>query len=1063
MKELSDIYKERGKQFIEDLFKDFLVVSEKLAGSSFAFEKKGNSIEFYKGSGDRPINMIDRTLMMYYEKPIQYIKNVSSTMMASIPENWRFCFQYFVHNQPNVITYDKIPSNHLVLTHIKVMSPNGKLIKIIEDPRVIKDWSSAIGVTPLLPIFKGYLTTEQKEKLKTFIETPKEDQREIFQTSSFAEYLIRTLNPNIDSTILHDDLKKPIDSIIFRFYKPGTSQSFSAKMIDPYTINLMKDKEPIDLKKQPADINEILLLDLLAFIEERGLKKHEVLNSTPDERYIELVSNIFNDYIIRKGSDIKNIDIEKADFAKGDEFNLNIDLIPGQMTRNYLQGNETLQNLFKIMLGSLRKKRNPDKAGNIMTPSVINDFNQMVDKINDVVEVQDDGKFKTFDDYLKIKSTNESLLATAEELVLEEKVLNYNSFINLGKVVVEAEGKTLVRNKKTGDEYEVKNPDPKKHEIVEPKDKESKSTDEMPKSLEKKFTEKRTEKIKSDYTRIAFANKEDKEAFTKGFDKVLSGQKLSKEEAEVVSKYAKLSDSKGKVKIYFASSEPGVFSQYNREKVMDLDDKKGEAVDALKEIGLEVTSATTVGGGAQPKIASKQINPNKISGGKTYKSKVETKKNENGEITEVKVGSTSIKRYPMPDEGKLTEDINESFKKQNPDLDDKEIARLVNRTSRAIERHNRSLEKWASLKDVEMIETVPGLDDLPQKERAEKIQKEYPKQITKKMRELMGDNPTEREEELLKSIEDLSNIESPEEFDKAFTECLRKMDDIESVRKGSADLAESFAYMSMNKKGYRTELPAGENFPVADIICLGADIDIDPNDPDYTEKVAMQGLGFAVNLETMGGVSVKKDGGAASALDAKIDESSFKNPETADKLKGLAGNHNNFLGTIKEPTTPETIKKGDKLLDETEDWAVKNGILNKDDLPLKYGNRTAEEWADDTLKKWESEGRGPFAPWQKEALAGHLRACVLIEAIHNSDLSEQNYGNINISTSKKDGGVHITDGITSASLMGASPNPGFKFVEGPDGYMIPRPNAIYSANLKAADYNPETGKFEKNK
>ena len=436
MKELSDIYREKGKQFIEDLFKDFLVVSEKLAGSSFAFEKKGNSIEFYKGSGDRPINMIDRTLMMYYEKPIQYIKNVSSAMMASIPENWRFCFQYFVHNQPTVITYDKIPSNHLVLTHIKVMNPNGKLLKVIEDPRVIRDWSSAIGVTPLLPIFKGYLTTEQKEKLKTFIETPKQDQREIFQTSSFAEYLIRTLNPSIDSTILHDDLKKPIDSIIFRFYKPGTSQSFSAKMIDPYTVNLMKDKEPIDLKKQPADINEILLLDLLAFIEERGLKKHEVLNSTPDERYIELVSNIFNDYVTRKGSDIKNIDIEKADFAKGDEFNLNIDLIPGQMTRDYLQGNETLQNLFKIMLGSLRKKRNPDKAGNIMTPSVINDFNQMVDKINDVVEVQDDGKFKTFDDYLKIKSTNESLLATAEELVLEEKVLNYNTFINLGKVNV---------------------------------------------------------------------------------------------------------------------------------------------------------------------------------------------------------------------------------------------------------------------------------------------------------------------------------------------------------------------------------------------------------------------------------------------------------------------------------------------------------------------------------------------------------------------------------------------------------------------------------------------------
>jgi len=435
MKELTQIYKDAGQQLIEDLFKDYLVVSEKLSGSSFSFKKDGEGITFYKGGNQKPINLIDRTIMVYYEKPINFIKSVTSKNLSSIPENWKFCFQYFVNTNPGIITYDRLPKNNLVLTHIKVMTPAGKVTKVIEDPRVIRDWANALGVTPLLPLFKGYLTEDQKKKIKEFLETPKEDHAEIFSTNSFAEYLLRILNPNIQSTTLQNDLKKPIESIVFKFYKSGTKQVIAAKLIDPYTINLMKEKEPIDMKKAPADINEIILLDLLAFIEERGIKKHEILGDGEDMRYVELVSNIFNDYVTKRGKDIAKIDIEKAEFAKGKEFDLNVELIPSQRTKDILNSNPKLKDLFKIILGSLKKKRK--NAGNIMTPSVIEDFNKMVDKVTDVIQTKDDGKFKTFDDYLKIKSTNESLLPNAEELLIEDKVLDYNNFINLGKVIVE--------------------------------------------------------------------------------------------------------------------------------------------------------------------------------------------------------------------------------------------------------------------------------------------------------------------------------------------------------------------------------------------------------------------------------------------------------------------------------------------------------------------------------------------------------------------------------------------------------------------------------------------------
>ena len=434
MKELSKIYKELGEDFINDLFKDYLTVIEKLSGSTFSFEKIGTSIKFCK-SNDKQINLVDRTLMVYYENPINYIKNSTDSFIESIPLNWRFCFQYFVHNEPGVIRYDKLPKNNLVLTHIVVKNKNGKDIKIIEDSRVIKDWSNALGVTPLLPIFKGYLTEDQKNSIKKFIDTPIEDQLEIFKTSSFAEYLIKVLNPTLNSTILQDDLTKPIDSIIFKFYKPGSSNVISAKLIDPYTANLLKHKEPVDPKKVPADINEILILDILAFIEERGLRGGELLSTTPEERYLELLSAIFNEYVTRRGSSLNNLGIEKASFAKGDEFKLNTDLITSQTTKKILKDDLPMQDLFKIMIGSLRKKRSIEKTGNILTPSVIEDFNKLVLKIEDAINKPVDDKFKTFGDYLDLKKTNESY-QNADDLIIEEKTLNYNSFINLGKLII---------------------------------------------------------------------------------------------------------------------------------------------------------------------------------------------------------------------------------------------------------------------------------------------------------------------------------------------------------------------------------------------------------------------------------------------------------------------------------------------------------------------------------------------------------------------------------------------------------------------------------------------------
>ena len=112
MQELVQIFKKQGQEFVNDLFSDYLVVTEKLSGSSFSFEVENNKFTFFKGNGQRPINLVDRTLMVYYEPAINYIQNTKKTVISKIPDNWRFCFEYFVHNEPGVIKYDKLPKNN---------------------------------------------------------------------------------------------------------------------------------------------------------------------------------------------------------------------------------------------------------------------------------------------------------------------------------------------------------------------------------------------------------------------------------------------------------------------------------------------------------------------------------------------------------------------------------------------------------------------------------------------------------------------------------------------------------------------------------------------------------------------------------------------------------------------------------------------------------------------------------------------------------------------------------------------------------------------------------------
>jgi len=995
MKELTQIYKDSGKQLIDDLFKDYLVVTEKLSGSSFSFQRKGDGVEFYKGGNQRPINLIDRTLMVYYEKPISYIKSVVSKNFNSIPENWKFCFQYFVNNQPSVITYDRMPKNHLVLTHIKVMAPSGNVMKVIEDPRVINDWSNALGVTPLLPLFKGYLTDDQKQKIKEFLNTPKEDHAEIFNTNSFAEYLLRILNPSIQSTTLQNDLKKPIESIIFKFYKAGTRQNVAAKLIDPYTVNLMKDKEPIDLRKAPADINEIILLDLLAFIEERGIKKHEILGDTEDMRYIEMVSNIFNDYVTKRGKDITKIDIEKAEFAKGDEFDLNVELIPSQRTKDILNENPQLKDLFKIMLGSLKKKRK--NGGNIMTPSVINDFNQMVDKVIDVIQPNDDDSFKTFDDYLKIKSTNESLLPTAEEMIVEEKVLNYNSFINLGRVIVEEDGKTLVRNKKTGDEYEVKNPDPKKHEIVEPKGKEDKEADEQPQEGASEKISKLSNRVGDEIEKIKDPDKKENAEQVLDTLNVINDPNAPKEDKiEAIQALndagliARNSVTAKATKMYLNTSATGL----PRKLLVPSSGSPSEITNLMKEIGLENFSPE---GG---KIGRKEMTAAKIFGEEKVVN-VKTEVLEDG----IQIGGGKIQKTKIPSDDEL---LKVYGSKEDADL-----------AKKFLERRNNIIDSaMNSFKSGEMsiIEPVPNTPPSSPENRdklknatADSIVEGFEEQFKK-----TGNAPSKSQTKILNDFKNLKDIKDPEEYDKELHRLTEEMFADPFFDSATADVAEMVTYMSELNKGNEVYMPAQSNYPLGDIISISPEkIDFEKDSPEEIQR-KMQLIYNGVEAR-----SIKKGAGGASASGVKTDQSSFN--EVTNK-KGEKISPDEIKNDLSDLSDKDKVYNElmfgdvDKAAKRIEEIAEKYDFDLNDEGFKKRRDQSVNSAVENILSKPKCEGSDREN--LKKKLESYFNQGEMYASVYNENVNEQLFVNEQYKYTKTKGlDVNRTDGVNKLARL----------------------------------------------
>ena len=395
---LREIFRRDGMQFVKKLLDEFVVISEKLNATRFCFERTESGTDFYKKDGK--ITAIDRTMAALYEHPINYISSLPKDVLERLPIGFRYGFRYFHNSQPANISYDKLPLNGLVLTDIK--TPKGK---IIDDVSILNGISDLLRVEKPPIIWYGKLDSVQKTNILEYLRTREDDLIKKFKTDSFTKYIISILNPEMKKTALNDDINKPIDSIIFKFITDEDNEIVHAKVIDPVITQINRTN---DADREPQDLYGIILSDVVEYVKVNGLQKYSLSKGSFDERYLELICQIYNQYMKKNEYKYEGIEIDPLSFASVPQFDLNTGFITDLKTREIIVKSTINKHIFKIMMSSFSKPKK--KPSGTVTQLLIDDTLEINKKIKEKVESSPEIKestFPTFEEYM-VKKTNSS-------------------------------------------------------------------------------------------------------------------------------------------------------------------------------------------------------------------------------------------------------------------------------------------------------------------------------------------------------------------------------------------------------------------------------------------------------------------------------------------------------------------------------------------------------------------------------------------------------------------------------------------------------------------------------
>ena len=359
-----------NEEVLNDLFTDEIFVYEDVQGSKIWVNWNGKEFEIRpKSISSEPINLIDLAMQNYYNPALNYLNSLDERVKSLLNRKWWFCFEYFPDNQPANIEYNRVPKNQLVLSSI---NKSGKYEFLIDE---LDEYSRLLDVDVIPVIYQGSLTESMKEAIKYFIHTSEEDLDYIFGEKSFAFFFYKVLNPKIDNSFLmDDDFQKNIEKLIIR----SKTKDISFEILNPLYKRISEENST-----EFVEIYTLILVNFLNFCQSINLEDIKLKGDKKDDIYIYLLSKLFNVYVSEIKQDLLDFDFVVPEFFDKDKFKINIELIKNKLTKDYIQEDEKLEYIFKVVLGSFNKRRK--KPIGIFTENTVKLFNKFVDDIDNYI------------------------------------------------------------------------------------------------------------------------------------------------------------------------------------------------------------------------------------------------------------------------------------------------------------------------------------------------------------------------------------------------------------------------------------------------------------------------------------------------------------------------------------------------------------------------------------------------------------------------------------------------------------------------------------------------------
>jgi|AntRauTorcE11897_2_1112592.scaffolds.fasta_scaffold14274_2 hypothetical protein len=356
---------------LNKIFDEEIVVYEDIQGSKLYIKWDGdNFIIKPKSLHGEPITIVDLATQKYYNKAINFFYNLDDRIKSLMPKKWYFIFEYFPDEEPANIKYDKVPKNNLILTGIY---KKGKFDYTIEE---LMEFANLFGTDYLPVIFKGRLNEKQKTAIKYFLNTSKEDLEYVFGEKSFSFFFYKLLNPLYDNSFLMDsDFQENLQKIIIMIEE----EKRGFEILNPLYLRMSANNTT-----EFAEIYSLILLNFLDFCQVINLDKIPFKGKRRDVIYINFISSLFNIYMKETQEDIKEFDISIPKFFDKDKFKINKELITNKLTTQYIEEDDKIEYVFKVILGSFRNKRK--KPIGIFNEKTLELFNTLVEDISELID-----------------------------------------------------------------------------------------------------------------------------------------------------------------------------------------------------------------------------------------------------------------------------------------------------------------------------------------------------------------------------------------------------------------------------------------------------------------------------------------------------------------------------------------------------------------------------------------------------------------------------------------------------------------------------------------------------